>query len=636
MSHPTSYPFAEIEPRLQRRWESEDRYSAREDSDREKFYCLAMFPYPSGRLHMGHVRNYTIADAIARYQRQLGKNVLHPIGWDAFGLPAENAANERGADPREWTRRNISTMRVQLQRMGMSYDWHRELTTCDSAYYRWEQWFFARLHKKGLVYRRYSEVNWDPVDQTVLANEQVVDGCGWRSGAPVEKRSIAQWFVRISAYAEELLAGLDTLEHWPAQVVQMQRNWIGRSEGSEISFALTAGDTRLTAFTTRADTLFGVVALVLSPGHALVEECARTDRALAEAVEHMRAAAAAAGTDAAATATATKLGHRLAVEVIHPLSGERLPVYVGNYVLSEYGSGVVMLVPAHDQRDFEFARQYGLPVRAVVLPEDGSLSTRTQDWSKAWTGLGVLTASERFDGMPAAVAAVEITRELARRGQGQSAVAWRLRDWGVSRQRYWGCPIPVVYDENDQPRISEDIPVELPAVQPSDGQSLLRLADHPDFATDRRPRRETDTLDTFFESSWYYARFCCPDFDEGMLDNRARYWLPVDQYVGGIEHAVLHLLYFRFFHRLMRDEGLVDGDEPVKRLLTQGMVIAHTWSIVDDSGRKQWVAANEVSAKRDDRGAVTSAVHRTSAKPAQYEGLHKMSKSKNNGVDPDA
>ena len=636
MSQKPAYPFAEIEERVQRQWSEQHRYRATEDPAREKFYCLAMFPYPSGRLHMGHVRNYTISDAIARYQRQLGRNVLHPIGWDAFGLPAENAAVERGIDPRQWTLDNIGYMRDQLKRMGISYDWGRELSTCEPDYYRWEQWLFTRLYRKGMVYRQKSEVNWDPVDQTVLANEQVIEGRGWRSGAPVQRRSIEQWFLRITDYAQELLDGLDRLDGWPAEVVQMQRNWLGRSQGASIVFDIAPGgegSQGLEVYTTRADTLFGVVALGLSREHPLVKSCAASDAALAKALEEMAAAAGA--TSEAALANAPKLGHRLDIEAVHPLSGDRLPVYVSNYVLAEYGSGAVMLVPAHDQRDFEFAQQYGIAPCAVVLPADGSLDANGEAWTEAYTEDGVLHNCAEFSQMDSAQAREAICDKLESLGKGARAISWRLRDWGVSRQRYWGCPIPMEYGENGEPRPSEQLPVSLPQLQPQGSGKLMRLADHPDFSPERSPRRETDTLDTFFESSWYYARFCCPDCDTAMFDERVRHWLPVDQYVGGIEHAVLHLLYFRFFHKLMRDEGLVEGDEPALRLLTQGMVVAHSWSIDDESGRRVWVNADEVDVERGGKGEIVSATHRPSGRAAKYEGVNKMSKSLNNGVDPD-
>ena len=631
MNQMTEYPFAEIERSVQQYWQDNESFKVVEDPNKEKFYCLAMFPYPSGRLHIGHVRNYAIADAIARYQRQKGKNVLHPIGWDSFGLPAENAAIENGVDPREWTEKNIANMRRQLRLLGMSYDWGRELSTCEPDYYRWEQWFFTRLYQKNLVYRKLSTVNWDPVDKTVLANEQVVDGCGWRSGAPVEQRSIKQWFVRITDYAEELLDGLNHLPQWPERVVQMQKNWIGKSTGAHIRFALENSTESLEVFTTRADTVFGVVALVLAPSHPLVQDRCQTDQVLADAVEKMNRT----GHSEQDLAKADKQGHPLSVDALHPLTQQRIPLYVGNYVLAEYGSGVVMSVPAHDQRDYEFAQQFQLSIIPTVLPTDDSLSRAGQDWTQAYVGSGTLVNSDKFDGLDYVAGAKAITEALAAQGAGDVATTYRLRDWGVSRQRYWGCPIPIEY-QDEEARASQDLPVVLPKM-PKD----LKLGEpwslnkHPDFQPGQNLHRETDTLDTFFESSWYYARYCSHDCAEAMLDARVHYWLPVDQYVGGIEHAVLHLLYFRFFHKLMRDEGLVEGDEPATRLLTQGMVVGETWSIGDDDSHRQWVSPDSIEVDRDERGQIQSARHLPTGKPAHYEGMHKMSKSKNNGVDPE-
>ncbi|GAB6067597.1 leucine--tRNA ligase [Methylothermus subterraneus] len=563
-----------IEEKVQRLWEETRAFEVSEDPSREKFYCLSMFPYPSGRLHMGHVRNYTIGDAIARYQRMLGKNVLQPMGWDAFGLPAENAAAQHGIHPAKWTYKNIEYMKRQLKRLGFAYDWRREIATCDPNYYRWEQWFFTKIYERGLAYRKLATVNWDPVDQTVLANEQVIDGRGWRSGALVERREIPQWFLKITAYAEELLAGLDRLDGWPEQVKTMQRNWIGRSEGVKVRFALENGEA-LTIFTTRPDTLMGVTYLAVAPEHPLAQEAAQADPELAAFLEECKQTKVA----EAELATMEKKGRPLGVWALHPVSGEKVPVWVANFVLMEYGEGAVMAVPAHDQRDFEFARKYGLPIRQVIAPKPGA--EEECDLARAaFTQKGVLIHSGPFDGLSSEEAFEAVAEYLKQRGQGEKTVQYRLRDWGVSRQRYWGAPIPMLYLEDGTPvPVPEDqLPVELPLDVTVDGVHSPLKSD-PRFGEvtlpdGRRAKRETDTFDTFMESSWYYARFTCPDFAQGMLDRaKADYWLPVDQYVGGIEHAILHLLYARFYHKLLRDFGLVSCDEPFKNLLTQGMVL---------------------------------------------------------------
>lgn len=565
-----TYDPARIETELQAHWQAENSYRAVEDPRRKKFYCLSMFPYPSGRLHIGHVRNYTIGDVISRYQRMQGYNVLQPMGWDAFGLPAENAAIDNQLAPSRWTRDNIATMRAQLKRLGFGYDWSRELCTCDPSYYRWEQWFFCRLLEKGLVYRKQALVNWDPVDQTVLANEQVIDGCGWRSGAPVQQREIPQWFLRITTYADELLEELQHLSDWPESVRNMQRNWIGRSRGLEIDFSCEDSGEPLQVYTTRPDTLMGVSYMAVAPQHPLARQQARQDAELAAFLQkHTHGAV-----NEAAMNTVEKCGRPLGIHAIHPVSGEQLPIWVANFVLMSYGTGAVMCVPAHDQRDWEFARLYQLPIRQVVYPEDGS------DWdleAGAYTAYGRLRNAGDFDGLDFDDAFTAIAAQLRRQKRGRERIQYRLRDWGISRQRYWGCPIPAVYGEDEQPEPAPELPVILPEDVVPDGKRspLAGLADfvsltHPDG---RQLRRETDTFDTFFESSWYYARFCCPDAHAQMLDERANYWLPVDQYIGGIEHGVLHLLYARCFHKLLRDAGLVDCDEPFTRLLTQGMVL---------------------------------------------------------------
>jgi len=563
-----------IEAQVQQEWEANRTFAVQADPSREKYYCLAMFPYPSGKLHMGHVRNYTIADVISRYQRMLGKNVLQPMGWDAFGLPAENAALQHHTAPARWTQANIEYMKTQLKALGFGYDWDRELTTCKPEYYRWEQWFFTRLYEKGLVYNKTSPVNWCPKDQTVLANEQVVDGCCWRCDTPVERREIPQWFIRITAYAEELLRDLDTLEGWPEQVRTMQRNWIGKSRGVRIHFDLAepvAGQQGFEVYTTRPDTLLGVTYLSLAAEHPIAQAVAERDPELARFLGECRRHSVA----EAELATMAKLGRDTGIRAIHPLTGAPLPVWVANYVLMDYGSGAVMAVPAHDQRDWEFARAYGLPITQVIAPLDGGECDLER---AAFVDRGRLINSGAFDGLDFEAAFAAIAQALRERGKGAATTNFRLRDWGVSRQRYWGAPIPMLHDgEQVIPVPADRLPVLLPEDVVMDGVHSPLKAD-PEWRRitldGRALERETDTFDTFMESSWYYARFTCPDYGDGMLDPvQANYWLPVDQYVGGIEHAILHLLYARFFHKLMRDEGLVDSDEPFTRLLCQGMVL---------------------------------------------------------------
>ena len=564
-----------MELELQAEWAESGRFAVQPDEARDKFYCLAMFPYPSGKLHMGHVRNYTIADVIARYQRMQGKNVLQPMGWDAFGLPAENAAIANKVAPAAWTRENIDHMRAQLQRLGYAYDWEREIATCDPQYYQWEQWFFTQLYERGLVYKKMATVNWDPVDQTVLANEQVIDGRGWRSGAVVERREIPQWFIRITAYAEELLEGLDTLDGWPEAVRTMQRNWIGKSRGVELAFGLAesvANLDRIEVYTTRPDTLYGVTYISLAAEHPITLALAENNTELAEFISACKQASVA----EADMAQAEKLGMDTGLRATHPLTGEAIPVWVANYVLMDYGSGAVMAVPAHDERDWEFARKYSLPMKTVVCDPDGK-PAETAD--SAYTEHGVLTGSAEFDGLDFDEAFEGIAARLEAVGMGQTTTQFRLRDWGVSRQRYWGTPIPMLNleDGQDIPIPADRLPSLLPEDVAMDGVTSPIKAD-PEwrrFELEGQPcERETDTFDTFVQSSWYYARFTCPHYTDGMIDSdQANYWLPVDQYVGGIEHAILHLLYSRFFHKLMRDAGLVSSDEPFTRLLTQGMVL---------------------------------------------------------------
>ncbi|AFJ01771.1 Leucyl-tRNA synthetase [Methylophaga frappieri] len=569
----TEYQPAQLEADVQSYWQRQQTFRATEDTSKQKFYCLSMFPYPSGQLHMGHVRNYTIGDVISRFQRMQGKNVLQPMGWDAFGLPAENAAIKHQVPPATWTYQNIDYMRGQLQRLGLAYDWQREIATCKPDYYRWEQWLFVRLFKKGLVYNKTAAVNWDPVDQTVLANEQVIDGKGWRSGAPVERKEIPQWFMKITDYAEELLTSLETLSGWPEQVKTMQANWIGRSEGLQFSFAVDGSEQRIAVYTTRPDTLMGVSYLALSPDHPLTLQAAENNPELRAFVDECLQT----GTSEAALETVQKRGIDTGLRAIHPVTGETVPVWTANFVLMGYGTGAVMSVPAHDQRDFEFAQAYELPVKQVIEPISGEAVDLN---TAAYTDKGRLINSGQFDGLDFQAAFDAIANALAISAEAERKVNYRLRDWGVSRQRYWGTPIPIIYCDScgAVPVPEADLPVVLPEDVVVDG-SGSPIKSMPEFYNCTCPtcqapaKRETDTFDTFFESSWYYARFACPDNPDAMLDKRADHWLPVDQYIGGIEHAVLHLLYARFFHKLLRDEGLIDSDEPFTNLLTQGMVL---------------------------------------------------------------
>ncbi|RAW08736.1 leucine--tRNA ligase [Halomonas elongata] len=626
-------PF-DIERDAQRFWDENQCFKAIEDTDREKFYCLSMFPYPSGKLHMGHVRNYTIGDVVSRYQRMQGKNVMQPMGWDAFGMPAENAAIQNQVPPARWTQQNIETMRAQLKSLGFAYDWSREFATCDSDYYRWEQWFFTKLVEKGLVYKKMSMVNWDPVDQTVLANEQVIEGRGWRSGALVERKEIPLWFLKITDYAEELLADLDRID-WPEQVKTMQRNWIGKSRGVELTFDTHAADGSplepLSVYTTRPDTLMGVTYLAVAADHPLAKSAARNDAALADFLEEC----ARGGTSEAELATKEKKGMPTGHSAIHPLSGRELPVYVANFVLMEFGTGAVMAVPAHDQRDWEFATKYGIPIEPVIADTNGD----TPDLSAgAHTEYGTLINSGEFDGLGFEAAFDAIAARLAEQGRGEVKTNYRLRDWGVARQRYWGAPIPVKYGPEGQtvPLSDDELPVSLPLEVTVDasGSPLKKMPEFSDLGDGWT--RETDTFDTFMESSWYFARFCCADNHTAMLDDRADYWLPVDLYIGGIEHAILHLLYARFFTKLMRDFGLVKADEPFQRLLTQGMVIAETYYRPTANGGKQWFNPADVEVSRDDKGRPVSATLVADGQPVEMGGIEKMSKSKNNGVDPQA
>jgi len=569
------YDPAVVETAVQDYWREHDSFRVDVDPAREKFYCLCMFPYPSGKLHMGHVRNYTIGDVVSRFQRMMGKNVLQPMGWDAFGLPAENAAMKNKVAPAKWTYSNISDMRAQLQQLGYAYDWHREIATCHVDYYKWEQWFFVQLYKKGLVYKKEAEVNWDPVDQTVLANEQVIDGKGWRSGAPVERRKIPQWFIKITAYAQELLDDLNKLDGWPERVRVMQQNWIGRSEGLEFEFAVKGEQETMQVYTTRPDTIMGVTYCAVAPEHPLAEKAAAGDPDKAKAIKALEVG----GVSEADMATIEKAGVDTGFKAIHPITGEEVPIWVGNFVLMSYGSGAVMSVPGHDQRDWEFAKKYGLVIKQVIKPADDSVAC---DLGKgAFVDKGLCINSGAMDGMTFQQAFDHVAADFESRRIGRKTVNFRLRDWGVSRQRYWGAPIPMINCGScgSVPVPEEQLPVVLPEDVDFDG-SGSPIKKMPEFyettcpACGGKAQRETDTFDTFMESSWYYARFASPREDGAMLDRRAMdYWLDVDQYIGGIEHAILHLLYARFFHKLLRDEGLVSSDEPFSRLLTQGMVL---------------------------------------------------------------
>ncbi|WP_293396349.1 leucine--tRNA ligase [Nevskia sp.] len=631
------YSPVEVEALAQSYWAENLCFKAVEKPGADKFYCLSMFPYPSGKLHMGHVRNYTIGDVISRYQRMKGKNVLQPIGFDAFGLPAENAAIKNKVPPAEWTYSNIDTMCGQLKQLGIGYDWDRKLATCEPEYYRWQQWFFTELLKRGLIYRRNSRVNWDPVDQTVLANEQVIDGRGWRSGAIVEQREIPQWFLKITAYADELLEEVKQLEHWPEAVRTMQSNWIGRSEGLEIDFTVADRAEKLTVFTTRPDTLYGVTFVSVAAQHPLALEAAARDATVAAFVEE----ASRGDVTEAAMETMEKRGVALGIDVIHPLTGDRIPVYAANFVLMSYGSGAVMAVPGHDQRDWEFATKYGLPIRAVIAAAAEGLAPDLSEG--AFTEKAFTINSAEFSGLAFKDAFDGIAAKLEAQNAGRRRVNYRLRDWGVSRQRYWGCPIPIIYCEDCDavPVPADQLPVRLPEDLVPDGRGnpLLRLPEFVNVACPQcgKPaRRETDTFDTFVDSSWYYARFASAGCETGMVDERAAYWLPVDQYIGGIEHAILHLLYARFFSKLMRDCGLPAVAEPFKRLLTQGMVLAEGYYRTTESGGREWIAPKDVEVERDAKGSAIGAKLKSTGEAVVASGLGTMSKSKNNGVDPAA
>ena len=621
-----------IEPAVQQYWAENKVFKAIKDTSKEKYYCLSMFPYPSGRLHMGHVRNYTIGDVVSRYQRMNGKNVLQPIGWDAFGLPAEGAAIKNKTAPAKWTYENIEYMKNQLKMLGFGYDWDREIATCRPEYYKWEQWFFTELYKKGLVYKKTSTVNWCPNDETVLANEQVHEGCCWRCDTPVEQKEIPQWFIKITDYAEQLLGGLDQLPQWPDMVKTMQRNWIGRSEGVEITFNVADTAEKVSVYTTRPDTFYGVSYLGIAAAHPLAELAAEKNPQLAEFIREAKNAKVA----EADLATMEKKGMATGLFAIHPLTGEKLPIWVANFVLMHYGTGAVMAVPAHDQRDFEFAQKYNLPIKQVIAP----LADEEIDLTKqAFVEHGKLVNSAEFDGLDFDGAFNGIADKLEKLGVGKRQVNYRLRDWGVSRQRYWGAPIPMLTLANGEtvPAPIEDLPIILPEDVVMDGVKSPIKAD-PNWAkttfNGEPALKETDTFDTFMESSWYYARYTSPSYAEGMLDkDEANYWLPVDQYIGGIEHATMHLLYFRFFHKLLRDAGFVTSDEPAQKLLCQGMVLADAFYYTSPTNERIWVSPTQVTLERDEKGRIIKATD-PEGRELVHTGMTKMSKSKNNGIDP--
>lgn len=626
------YNPSAIEPKVQQYWAENKVFKAIKDESKPKYYCLSMFPYPSGRLHMGHVRNYTIGDVVSRYQRMNGKNVLQPMGWDAFGLPAEGAAVKNKTAPAKWTYENIEYMKNQLKALGFGFDWDREVTTCRPEYYKWEQWFFTELYKKGLVYKKTSTVNWCPNDETVLANEQVHEGCCWRCDTPVEQKEIPQWFIKITDYAEQLLNDLDRLPLWPDQVKTMQRNWIGRSEGVEITFKVKGTDQTLPVYTTRPDTFFGVSYVAVAAAHPLATLAAENNPALAAFIQEAKNTKVA----EADIATMEKKGMATGLFAIHPLTGEEVPVWVANFVLMHYGTGAVMAVPAHDERDFEFAQKYNLPIKQVIAPLDGS----EWDFRKAaMTEHGKLINSAEFDGLDFDGAFKGIADKLEGMEIGKRQVNYRLRDWGVSRQRYWGAPIPMLTLENGETVTvpMQDLPVVLPEDVVMDGVKSPIKAD-PEWAkttyNGQPALRETDTFDTFMESSWYYARYASPQYQQGMLDKEeANYWLPVDQYIGGIEHATMHLLYFRFFHKLLRDAGFVTSDEPTEKLLCQGMVLADAYYYTSPTNERIWVSPTEVTVERDEKGRILKAFDKE-GRALVHSGMTKMSKSKNNGIDP--
>ena len=642
-----SYDPVAVERAAQNFWDQRRAFEAREDAPGEKYYCLSMFPYPSGRLHMGHVRNYTIGDVLARFMRMQGRNVLQPMGWDAFGLPAENAAISNKVPPAKWTRQNIAYMRKQMQSLGFAIDWKRELATCDPAYYRWNQWLFLRMLEAGIAYRKTGVVNWDPIDQTVLANEQVIEGRGWRTGALIEKRDIPMYYLNITRYADDLLGALSALPGWPERVKTMQANWIGRSEGCEIWFPY-APDTRaamgcdgtLKIFTTRADTLFGATFMAIAAEHPVALAAGASNPALSAFIEECRRGS----VIEADIATQEKKGMPTGLHVLHPFTGKSIEVWVANYVLMAYGEGAVMGVPAHDERDFEFAQRNALPVVTVVRSSSGAYETVAAPWVEAYSEYGVTVNSGEFSGLEFKAAVDAIAGALESKGLGRKRIQYRLRDWGISRQRYWGCPIPIIHCAGcgQVPVPDEQLPVVLPEALVPDG-SGNPLAKTPSFYECSCPkcgqpaRRETDTMDTFVDSSWYFLRYACPDESAAMVDARTDYWLPVDQYIGGIEHAILHLLYSRFWTRVMHDQGLVRIAEPFSNLLTQGMVLNHIYSAEHADGRRRFFNPADVEARRGADGTEIFEVTTETAGTirVEHQGLGKMSKSENNGVDPE-
>ena len=633
------YNPAAIEPPIRERWETSNCFRAPDEPGADAFYCLSMFPYPSGHLHMGHMRNYTISDVITRFHRMNGRPVLQPMGWDAFGLPAENAAIARGVPPAKWTRDNIAHMRTQLKELGFAIDWDRELATCNPDYYRWNQWLFLKMLERGIAYKKTGTVNWDPVDQTVLANEQVIDDKGWRTGAVVEKREIPMYYLRITDYAEDLLAALDDLDGWPERVRAMQANWIGKSVGMEVVFPYDGGE--LKVFTTRPDTLMGATWMAVAPEHPLARAAAERDQEVAGFIRSCSTG----GVSEAELAVQEKRGIATGFSVEHPLTGRELPVWIANYVLMGYGEGAIMAVPAHDERDFEFANKYGLPITQVIQPEaDGHEydSAQWHDWYTAKENVRLVN-SGAYDGLDFRAGFDAIAEALELKGLGRRRTQFRLRDWGISRQRYWGCPIPIIHcdDCGDVPVPEKDLPVELPEDLVPDG-SGSPLARSEAFLACECPkcgkpaRRETDTMDTFVDSSWYFMRYPSVDNDSAMVDARTDAWMPVDQYIGGIEHAILHLLYARFWTRVMNELDLVKVREPFSNLLTQGMVLAETWYREDEKGRKTWFNPSDVDVERDAKGRIASARLAADGQPVHFGGIEKMAKSKNNGVDPAA
>lgn len=630
------YNHLVIEKQAQDKWQQNNSFKISEVADKPKMMCIPMLPYPSGKLHMGHVRNYAITDVLSRFYRMNDYNVAHVIGWDAFGLPAENAAMKLSVAPAVWTYQNIANMKEQLNNMGLSFDWSREIATCTPEYYKHQQWFFTQLYKKGIIYRKNGVVNWDPVDQTVLANEQVIDGRGWRSGALVEKKEIPMYYFAITQYAEQLLADIDKLDGWPEQVRLMQKNWIGKSRGMDVDFAPAGKHDGLRVFTTRPDTLCGVTYVAISAEHPLASYALAQNPSLQAAIDEYKTG----GVSEAELATQEKKGIFSGLYVINPINNEQVPVWIANYVLMNYGTGAVMAVPCHDERDFEFATKYALNKKVVIKPS--GTDENYNPLEQAYTEKGVLCNSGAFDGMNFEQVFAALEKELEQKQIGEVKTNYRLRDWGLSRQRYWGCPIPIIHcdDCGDVAVPEADLPVKLPEDLIPDGSCNPLVKDERFLHVNcpqcgKAARRETDTMDTFVDSSWYFLRYTCPDSINAMLDDRAKYWAPVDQYVGGVEHAILHLLYARFFYKALRDIGLVNGDEPFTNLLTQGMVLAETYYRENPNGSKDWFSPSDVIVEKDGKGKIINAILKSDQQAVTYGGIEKMSKSKNNGIDPD-